>query len=877
MKKISKQLLSLMLVFAFVFVSVPITASAASTVSTVTLKALDGLIYCDEYGDELDPEYSDIYAEDYGYNISIEGNGDILLTPSDSSATFSKIDIMVMKPEGQELTFTASDTKAKVGTPTTSLENSNVYVYPLDLRRCTTATEVTFTPALSKAPHTVKLPSDSTTQYELSAYGAQSVEDGGNYSFDLTVYSEYVSYLPVVRAGGAVLNHSSVRDDETGNKVYSYTIEAVTKDLNVAVSLNAPVIVTLPSGSGYKAESTSGSNLVAYGGSFEFTVAVEEGYGVPAVASNGIAVEPVKTAGSVYTYQLKDVRQTQNVSVAISKRNHTITVQQQGEGFTTTADPSTVLEYGSSYSFTVAAAQGYNEPAVTVTTGSSSSLKQSGNTYTINKVTEDFAILITSGGKLSSQITFNNGEGYTVLNPADETVLTTASVEYGSAYTFWVKLNEGYTQSDFNVTANNINLTKTAVEGKDNVYAYTIPAVQAAQVVSVSNVVRNTYKATLIQGDGYTLTANTTSVQHGNSFEFSLAVDPAYNSASAVVKSTGANQPVYNAETKTYSVTVTEDISISVEGLTYNQYKVSYTQSAKEYTISTSSSTSVGYNGSFTFAVEVKPGYILTAVNAVSNGVVSPLNTIGNNSYVINNITADQSIQVVTTKATYTVSFVDAIGNNAGTVVYNADSPEFNAQTGEITLKTPSVKNYIFIGWQDGTGASVKNLTLGNENKEITLTANWEIDWENLFTVQINPDQWSDSNGKYAIRLVIPWTADNMEELADAKIVRSGVFYSNQQITDKHDNNALKGYINQYTVEGAGHRSVQIGSNPLFLYYTQYTTPFTEINGQFTQAFTGIKPGQARYATAWVEVEVNGVRYTYFSEQWNGTAPTPAA
>lgn len=869
MKKISKQLLSLMLVFAFVFVSVPITANAASRVETITLKAVEGLTYYDPYGFEFTEADNEYYPEDYGYTISIDpSSGDITFKASNS--VLPNFEFGIGLAQDKEVSITHDGTRATYTESTATNPNRKVFDFNLEICR---STAFTITPVVAKAPHTVKMPSDPTTQYELSAYGAQSVEDGGNYSFDLTVYSEYSSYLPVVRVGGAVLNHSSVRADEMGNQIYSYTIEAVTKDLNVAVSLNAPVIVTLPSGSGYKAESTSGSNLVAYGGSFEFTVAVEEGYGAPAVASNGIAVEPVTTAGSVYTYQLKDVRQTQNVSVAISKQNHTITVQQQGEGFTTTADPSTVLEYGSSYSFTVAATQGYNEPAVTVTSGSASSLKQSGNTYTINKVTEDFEISITGGGKLSSQITFNNGEGYTVLNPEDESVLTTASVEYGSAYTFWVKLNEGYTQSDLNVTANNINLTKTAVDGKDNTFAYTIPAVQTAQVVSVSNVMRNTYKATLIQGDGYTLTANTTSVQHGDSFEFSLAVDPAYNSASAVVKSTGTNQPVYNAETKTYSVTVTEDVSISVEGLTPNQYEVSYTPNAKDYTISTSSSTSVGYNGSFTFAVEVNPGYVLTAVNAVSNGVVSPLNTIGNNSYVINNITADQSIQIVTTKVSYTVSYVDAKGDSTGTVVYDADSAEFNAQTGEITLKTPSVKNYIFIGWQDGTGASVKNLTLTNENKEITLTANWEIDWENLFTVQINPDQWSDSNGKYSIRLVIPWAADNIEELADAKIVRSGVFYSNQQIASSHDNDALKGYIDQYTVEGAGHKSVQIGSNPLFLYYTQYTTPFTDINGQFSQAFTGIKPGQARYATAWVEVEVNGVRYTYFSEQWNETAP----
>ena len=85
MKKISKQLLSLMLVFAFVFVSVPITASAASKVETITLKAVEGLTYYDQDGFEFSEDDNEIYQEDYSYTIAIDpSSGDITFTASNS-------------------------------------------------------------------------------------------------------------------------------------------------------------------------------------------------------------------------------------------------------------------------------------------------------------------------------------------------------------------------------------------------------------------------------------------------------------------------------------------------------------------------------------------------------------------------------------------------------------------------------------------------------------------------------------------------------------------------------------------------------------------------------------------------------------------------
>ena len=71
MKKVSKQLMSLVLVAALLFLSVPITSIAASAVTKIVLKGGEGINYCDTYGDAFEADYNDIYLEDYGDRKSV--------------------------------------------------------------------------------------------------------------------------------------------------------------------------------------------------------------------------------------------------------------------------------------------------------------------------------------------------------------------------------------------------------------------------------------------------------------------------------------------------------------------------------------------------------------------------------------------------------------------------------------------------------------------------------------------------------------------------------------------------------------------------------------------------------------------------------------
>ena len=389
------------------------------------------------------------------------------------------------------------------------------------------------------------------------------------------------------------------------------------------------------------------------------------------------------------------------------------------------------------------------------------------------------------------------------------------------------------------------------------------------QVVSVSNVAKNTCKVTLQQGAGYTLSAvGNTTVQYGDTFEFSLTIDPAYSNSNVVVMA-GTTPIPMDKTTKTYSVEVKENITISVEPLTENTYTVTYPTGAG-YSIS-AGDTSVKYNGAVSFTVTPAAGYKVVAVNTTANGVKTPLTTTGNGGYTISNITAAQSIEVVTEKVTYTVRYVDSKGNGTQVIVYSVD----NVNNGVITLSTPTSdkESYKFVAWQNETNAVVEELTLGNENQEITLTAQWKLVPENFFELSLKADDWKEGKTGYSIRLEASWTADQIEELKDAKVVKSGVFYSNKEITATPE--TLAEYIAQNATQ-SGHTSVRIPNQPLYIYYTTYETPITEL-GQFAQSFTGIKEGQRRAAVAWIEVEVDGQSYIYFSGSWNGTAPTAAA
>ena len=149
--------------------------------------------------------------------------------------------------------------------------------------------------------------------------------------------------------------------------------------------------------------------------------------------------------------------------------------------------------------------------------------------YTFNvdltsfKPDENFAMMVSGGAftdltvaiepvVLSTySVTLPSGVGYTVNGG-------TGALS-GSNYSFSVTLNEGYTKSNALVKVNGVELTGTGG-------VYTVENVQEDLVVTVENIVLNTYTVTKPESEDYTV-SGADSVTHGESYSFTVtANDP---------------------------------------------------------------------------------------------------------------------------------------------------------------------------------------------------------------------------------------------------------------------------------------------------------------------------------------------------------------
>ncbi len=964
MKKVSKQILAFIMVFALMIVSAPMVY-AASSVTQITLKGGNEIVYFDQDGDEFTKDNHDYYYDDLGLDVDIAGDGTITIKPVGGGQidTFS----FGVKTEGKDIDMKAYYQDTEVKSPTTifgtavdaegtyaSGETVPIKAYTIKYNTKYKNPSITYEFSFSEPPHNVTLPAP-TTQY--SVKGNSTVKDGEDYNFTLTVYSEVADYVPFVKAGGTSLDNPSPGTDGQGNKTYNYTVNGVKEDLIIAVDLKgpsrvvlptgqgytatpkdgastsvpyngsfkfdvtvdenygiptvytngtlledidgnahdniytyeiknvienqtvtvdlkAPVVVNLPTGTGYVAKSKSTSNVIPYGSDFEFTVTVEEGYGVPVVNANGSVLDSTENHENVYTYKIDKVTLTQNVTISVSKERYNIKIVKIGDGFQTTASDQN-LEYGAGYSFTVSPKEGYSAPTVTAADDLSLTvdLLHSGTNYTLSSLTKNVTITITSASKLSNQVILNVSEGYTITDQNDSPVPgNTASVDYGENYTFRVKLDDAYSKSTPTVAANSINLDGRKIDDT-NVYEYTITGITDRQVVTVTGVTRNTYKVNLIQGTGYTLTAvSATTVAHGSEFEFSLSLDPAYAASSPQVKSTGTAQPAYNGQTKNYTITVTEDIEISVEGIQESKFQITYSEKTDGYDIQSSSGHEVAYNGSFNFTVKVHYGYKLVSVNRLEGDSIYSLNSVGNNSYAINNITSDQQIQIVVEKIKYTVRYHDAKNGNE-TIDYDVDNQAVNKETSIITLKVPaSVNHYKFIGWFDEDERKRETLSLGNDNSSIILTAKWELDCTNLFTVNIGTPSWSQKGDRYNLHVLAKWNADVVDELGGAEITSVGMFYSYKRIADQES--ALTALLEGKDPSPGKHTEQAAGRADLYIYNHNVSFTSEQEAGEIDQLFQNLQADANRSVRAYVQVKIAGKTYTYYSDVWYGSYNT---
>ena len=213
--------------------------------------------------------------------------------------------------------------------------------------------------------------------------------------------------------------------------------------------------VTLTQSEGYTIAAAEGSSSpVTEGGSFSFTVSVNEGYeGTPVVKANGTEITEVN---GVYT--IENITEAQTVTVeGITQKVNTYTVTlTEGVGYTIAAaeGSSSPVTEGGSFSFTLTVNNGYD--GIPVVKANSTMLTAVEGVYTIENITADQVVTVegitvkgnmytvaasddvtaTKGdtASVSVHVTGNSNEEITGYNDYDVTVsYDAAALTYVSA------------------------------------------------------------------------------------------------------------------------------------------------------------------------------------------------------------------------------------------------------------------------------------------------------------------------------------------------------------------------------------------------------------------------------------------------------------
>ena len=331
--------------------------------------------------------------------------------------------------------------------------------------------------------------------YELQ--GAATVYGGKDYSFTLTLAGEaYEGSVPVVKANDEVLTEADGK----------YTVTNVSSALNITVEgvAKRTFAVSIPSGDGY---TVTGESEATYGEDFSFTVAKNAGYdqSTLTVKVNG---EAVTEENGKYT--VKNVKTVLNITVEGAAKNQYAVTLPSSVAYTIAGAEKAV--HGEEYSFTLEVKDGYDTANLTVkANGALLTVGADGRTYTVENVTGALEITVEGLNIRTYAVTLTAGEGYTLSG--------SATAEHGADYTFTFTLNEGYSKSSPIVKANGTALT-AAADGK----TYTVKNVTAALEITVEGITINTYKVSVAEGTGFTVTgARETTAEHGAQAQFTIA------------------------------------------------------------------------------------------------------------------------------------------------------------------------------------------------------------------------------------------------------------------------------------------------------------------------------------------------------------------
>lgn len=336
-----------------------------------------------------------------------------------------------------------------------------------------------------------------------------------------------------------------------------------------------------------------------------------------------------------------------------------------GDGYSLTGEN---LVYGGkdySFSFAIVGDAYKSSTPVIKVNGEAVTAGEDGK-YTFKNVDKNLIVTVEGVKKTEFAVTIPVGEGYEVKG-ADK-------VAYGENYSFGVEKKVGYDKSNLTVKVNG-TVAKAGEDGK-----YTVENVTLALTITVEGATKNVYNVTLPESVAFTVTGNATAV-YGENYSFVLEIKDGYDKTNLVVK---ANEMRIAAgeDGKTYTLTnVTEDQTITVDGLDIIKYDVTLT-AGTGYVLT--GEAKVEHGGNYSFELAINEGYTNSVPVVKSNGEVVEGE---DGKYTVENVTAALTITVEgVVRNTYTVSVAEGTG-------FTADAAEKTVNHGESVSFTVTAEN----------------------------------------------------------------------------------------------------------------------------------------------------------------------------------------
>jgi hypothetical protein len=356
--------------------------------------------------------------------------------------------------------------------------------------------------------------------------------------------------------------------------------------------------------------SPSGDTKVDYGGLQTFTITPDTGYHVADVLVDGVSV------GAVESYTFVNVTKGHNINASFAINTYVITATAGPHGAISPSG-NTTIEHGASQNFTITPDTDYHIADVLVDGTSVGAL----GSYTFTRVSANHTIA-ASFAVNTLAIQSSAGE-HGSISPSGNT-----TVDYGASRTFTITPDAGYHIADVLVDGESVGAVGT----------FTFSGVTVSHTIAASFAI-NTYTIRSTAGEhGAISPSGNTTIEHGDSQNFTITADDGYHIADVLVDGTSvgalgsytftrvsANHTIaasFAVNTITIRSTAGEHGAISPSGNTTVEYGASqnFTITADDgYHIADVlvDGTSVGALGSYTFA-DVSSNHTIAASFAVN-------------------------------------------------------------------------------------------------------------------------------------------------------------------------------------------------------------------------------------------------------------------